>query len=112
MRVRRIGSSGAPRGEGLKPRLDDLIEELRATPLDADLSGIGPGAWARIEQLRRTRSVDIWLLPARAAVVIFALTAGAAMGAAHAREAADRPQEVAAFEVAGGISPSTLLDRH
>ncbi|MBL8556563.1 MAG: hypothetical protein JNL41_19980 [Phenylobacterium sp.] len=95
----------------MKPSLDDLIEALRASPPDADLSQIGPGAWRRIARVRRARSVDAWLLPARAGAVVFALTAGAALGAAHAREAAPRP-EVAAFQVASVFAPSTLLDRH
>lgn len=95
----------------MKPGLDDLIEELRAAPADADLSAIGPRAWKRIEQIRRARSMDAWMLPARAGAVVFALTAGAALGAAHARESSARPLEVAAFEVASGLAPSTLLDR-
>ena len=90
--------------------LDDLIKDLRSAPLDGDLSRVGPGAWRRIEQLRRARSVDAWLLPARAGALVFALTAGAALGAAHARETGERP-EVAAFEVASALAPSTLLDK-
>ena len=43
-------SDGAVRGEGLQTPLDELIEDLRGAPLDADLSQIGPATWRRIEQ--------------------------------------------------------------
>lgn len=95
----------------MKPTLDQLIDGLRRSPVDADLSQIGPGAWRRIEQVRRARSVEAWLLPARASAVVLALTAGAALGAAHARESYG-PSEVATFEVAASLAPSTLLDKH
>lgn len=109
--VRRIGSCGAERGGRLKSPLDELIDDLRASPHAADLSQIAPRTWRRIEQVRRARSFDTWLVPARAGAVVFALTAGAALGAAHARETADRP-EIGAFEVASAFAPSTLLDEH
>lgn len=87
-----------------------MLEDLRRSPVDADLSPVGPGAWRRIDKIRRARSLEAWLLPARAGAVVFALTAGAALGAAHARETAERP-EVAAFQVASELAPSTLLDQ-
>lgn len=95
----------------MKSQLDELIEDLRSHPLDPDLSAIERETWRRIEQMRHARSADVWLLPARAGAVVFALTAGAVFGAAHARESASHP-EVAAFEVASGFAPSTLLDKH
>lgn len=108
---RRIGSCGAVRDERLKPTLDQLIDELRGSPADADLSQIGPLTWRRIEQARRARSIEAWLLPARAGAVVLALTAGAVLGAAHARENGGS-SEVAAFQVASTLAPSTLLDKH
>lgn len=95
----------------MRSPLDELIEDLRRSPPDADLSQIGPEAWRRIEGLRRARSIEVRLLPARVSAVVLALTAGAALGAAHAREAAARP-EVAAFRLASELAPSTLLDKH
>ncbi len=86
------------------------MQALRAAPLDTDLSQIGPRTWSRIEQIRRGRALDAWLLPARAAALVFALTAGTALGAAHAREAPERT-EVSAFQVASALAPSTLLDQ-
>ena len=98
------------RDERLKPTLDELIDDLRGAPVDADLSRIGPATWRRIAQARRARSVEAWLLPARAGAVVLALTAGAALGAAHARES-NGPSEVAAFQVGSSLAPSTLLDK-
>ena len=95
----------------MKSPLDELIEDLRASPVDADLSQIGPRVWRRIEQIQRARSFEAWLLPARAGAVMLALTAGAALGGAHVR-ATDDQSEVAAFEVASSLAPSTLLDQH
>lgn len=100
----------AVRDERLKSPLDALIDELREAPLDADLSQVGPRTWQRIDQVRRARSADAWLLPARAVALVFALTAGTALGAAHARETPGVP-EVAAFQVASALAPSTLLDK-
>lgn len=95
----------------MKSQLDELIDDLRASPVDVDLSQIGPRTWVRIEQVRRARSLEAWLLPARAGAVMLALTVGAALGVAHVR-AAEGQSEVAAFEVASSLAPSTLLDQH
>jgi hypothetical protein len=94
----------------LNSSLDEMLEDLRRSPVDADLSQVGPRTWRRIDQIRHARSLEAWLLPARAGVVVFALTAGAALGAAHARETAERP-EVAVFQVVSELAPSTLLDK-
>lgn len=102
-------SDGAVRGEGLQTPLDELIEDLRGAPLDADLSQIGPATWRRIEQSRRERSAEAWLLPARAGAIVLALTVGAGLGAASTRVTKAHP-EVAPFEVASALAPSTLLD--
>lgn len=95
----------------MRPTLDELIETLRREPADADLSQVEPQTWLRIGGERRGGWAEGWLLPVRASAVAAALGAGAVLGAAHAREPAD-DQEIAAFEVASALAPSTLLDEH
>jgi hypothetical protein len=93
----------------VKPTLDQLIEALRRQPAPAELSQIEPLTLLRIDRERRSGWAESWLLPVRASAVAAALGAGAVLGAAHAREpAADA--DIAAFEIATALAPSTLLD--
>lgn len=93
----------------MKPTLNDLFEGLRNAPVGADLSNIEPRVWARIGREREDRWAGVWFAPARAGAIALALGAGTALGAAHAREVSI-PREVAVFEVASALAPSTLLD--
>jgi hypothetical protein len=95
----------------VRPTLDELIEALGREPADADLSQVEASTWLRIGRERRGGWLESWLLPVRASAVAAALGAGAVLGGAHAREAAG-DEEIAAFEVASALAPSTLLDQH
>lgn len=97
--------------KALKFDLDDDLEALRTAPLDADLSQIEPRIWLRIGQARRARSVERWLAPMRAGILLAALTAGAALGAASVCQA-DARRDVVAFDVEADFAPSTLLGQH
>jgi hypothetical protein len=93
----------------LNASLDEMLDALARAPADADLDRLDAGTWVRIDRVRLARKHQAWLMPARAGAVVLALSLGAALGAAHARDGAARP-DVTAFEVASAFAPSTLLD--
>ncbi len=91
-------------------RLETALRDLRAAPLDRDLSQLEPGVWRRIDQVRRAVDADLRAMPLRTATVLLAMGIGAVVGGAHAAEARATPPEISAFEVAATLAPSTLLD--
>ena len=90
--------------------LDDALQDLRAAPVDHDLSQLEPAVWRRIGGARMERAPAFGFVPMRAAMVVLALMAGVAIGGATAVSQVAAPRETEVFALNSQLAPSTLLD--
>ena len=90
--------------------LDDVLQDLRAAPVDHDLSQLEPAVWRRIGGARMESAGSFSFMPMRAAMVVIALMAGVAIGGATAVSQAAAPRETEVFALNSQLAPSTLLD--
>ena len=90
--------------------LDDALQDLRAAPVDHDLSQLEPAVWRRIGGARIEREPAFGFAPVRMASVVMALVVGAAVGSASAVAAAAAPKETSVFALDSRLAPSTLLE--
>ncbi len=90
--------------------LDDALADLRAQPLDRDLSQLEPRVWSRVDGRRENRSTAGGFVPARVAAVVASLLVGAVVGGASATAMVAKPSDTSVFAVNTRLAPSTLLD--
>jgi len=94
----------------MSERLDELVGQLAASPLDRDLEGLEAGIVRRMRRRRQDDRTASVLAPFRVATVGLALAIGFASGGVTAATAMATPRTPAGFSAAAALAPSTLLE--